>query len=415
MKVNRKASIIVYVMVLLTFAIGFSYLVLSNLETMNNNINLSKINNFERKTLYANAILNLENDKKLNSDGNWFIDEKKCPTVSIELEWWGVRTEFFNDTETALYFWNHWNEWIKKRFYCKVLDERVEYFLFGFVTEKNFFNWEDWFIFNRFIPNYHGVGTLSSRWKYYEGHAYQVKITEDEPFSPELDNSSWNAYSYIVWAVSINLDSINWKDWIDDDVNDDNFKVTSSQWSYPDGYFDNDADARKNIFWTILENKSRVNIFVNSEESNNMILENTNNVNPAELLKNSSLDFKKLPEMEKANFEINFLNKENFSGTIEIVKISKTSWQNETKKINFQNSLALIQNLDFKNNYYQLFLNVDSGFETKDLLYKISEKSWAYINPIRDDLDWKIEIYQNIVFNYAGRDILKWQNFSILK
>jgi|GEM_PF-701424 hypothetical protein len=70
MKVNRKASIIVYVMVLLTFAIGFSYLVLSNLETMNNNINLSKINNFERKTLYANAILNLENDKKLNSDGN---------------------------------------------------------------------------------------------------------------------------------------------------------------------------------------------------------------------------------------------------------------------------------------------------------------------------------------------------------
>gem|GEM_PF-3912708 len=29
--------------------------------------------------------------------------------------------------------------------------------------------------------------------------------------------------------------------------------------------------------------------------------------------------------MENANFEINFLNKENFSGTIEIVKISKTS------------------------------------------------------------------------------------------
>ena len=118
--------------------------------------------------------------------------------------------------------------------------------------------------------------------------------------------------------------------------------------------------------------------------------------------------------MENANFEINFLNKENFSGTIEIVKISKTSWEKETKKIDFQNSSALVQNLDFKNNYYQLFLNVDSGFETKDLLYKISEESWAYINPIRDDLDW-IEIYQNIVFNYAWRDILKWQNFSISK
>lgn len=291
MKVNRKASIIVYVMVLLTFAIGFSYLVLSNLETMNNNINLSKINNFERKTLYANAILNLENDKKLNSDGSLNLD----------------------------------TGWV---------------------------NWVNW---------------------------------------------------------------INWLDWINDDANDDNFKVTPSQWSYPDDYFDNDADARKNIFWTILENKLRVNIFANSKESNDMILENVNNVNPTELLNNSSLDFKKLPEIENANFEINFLNKENFSGTIEIVKISKTSWEKETKKIDFQNSLALIQNLDFKNNYYQLFLNVDSGFETKDLLYKISEKSWAYINPIRDDLDWKIEIYQNIVFNYAWRDILKWQNFSIPK
>lgn len=290
MKVNRKASIIVYVMVLLTFAIGFSYLVLSNLETMNNNINLSKINNFERKTLYANAILNLENDKKLNSDGSLNLD----------------------------------TGWV---------------------------NWVNW---------------------------------------------------------------INWLDWINDDANDDNFKVTPSQWSYPDDYFDNDADARKNIFWTILENKLRVNIFANSKESNDMILENVNNVNPTELLNNSSLDFKKLPEIENANFEINFLNKENFSGTIEIVKISKTSWEKETKKIDFQNSLALIQNLDFKNNYYQLFLNVDSGFETKDLLYKISEKSWAYINPIRDDLDW-IEIYQNIVFNYAWRDILKWQNFSIPK
>lgn len=290
MKVNRKASIIVYVMVLLTFAIGFSYLVLSNLETMNNNINLSKINNFERKTLYANAILNLENDKKLNSDGSLNLD----------------------------------TGWV---------------------------NWVNW---------------------------------------------------------------INWLDWINDDANDDNFKVTPSQWSYPDDYFDNDADARKNIFWTILENKLRVNIFANSKESNDMILENVNNVNPTELLNNSSPDFKKLPEIENANFEINFLNKENFSGTIEIVKISKTSWEKETKKIDFQNSLALIQNLDFKNNYYQLFLNVDSGFETKDLLYKISEKSWAYINPIRDDLDW-IEIYQNIVFNYAWRDILKWQNFSIPK
>ena len=59
-------------------------------------------------------------------------------------------------------------------------------------------------------------------------------------------------------------------------------------------------------------------------------------------------------------------------------------------------------------------MNVASGFETKDLLYKISEKSWAYKNPIRDDLDW-IEIYKNIVFNYAWRDILKWQNFSIPK
>ena len=287
MKVNRKASIIVYVMVLLTFAIGFSYLVLSNLETMNNNINLSKINNFERKTLYANAILNLENDKKLNSDGNWFIDEKKCPTVSIEAEWWGLGEQVVNNAETALYFWNHWNEKIKKRFYCRVLDERFEYYFFGFATEKNFFNWEDGFIFNRFIPGYDGVATLSSRWKYFEDHTYQVKITKGEPFSPDLDNSSWNASSYVVLAASVNLDSINWRDLIDDDANDDDFKVTSSQWSYPDGYFDNDADARKNIFWTILENKSRVNIFANSKESNDMILENVNNVNPTELWNNS--------------------------------------------------------------------------------------------------------------------------------
>lgn len=403
MKVNRKASIIVYVMVLLTFAIGFSYLVLSNLETMNNNINLSKINNFERKTLYANAILNLENDKKLNSDGSRFIDVKKCPTVFIGSEWW----DRGHGIETTLYFWNHWNNSIKKRFYCKITDV----FMLWFASDKNIFNWKDWFIFNRFV-NENLVWTLWNDGTYEWSTSWIIE-TEDEPFSDEFNKFSWSSNG------SLNLDTgwvnwINWKDWIDDDANDDDFKVTPSQWSYPDDYFDNDADARKNIFWTILENKLRVNIFANSKESNDMILENVNNVNPTKLLNNSSLDFKKLPEIENANFEINFLNKENFSGTIEIVKISKTSWEKETKKIDFQNSLALIQNLDFKNNYYQLFLNVDSGFETKDLLYKISEKSWAYINPIRDDLDW-IEIYQNIVFNYAWRDILKWQNFSIPK
>ena len=68
MKNTKKASITLYVLVLVIFAMTLAYIVLSNMETMNNKLKVSELTEQEKYILSQNAELNLQNDLKVNKD-----------------------------------------------------------------------------------------------------------------------------------------------------------------------------------------------------------------------------------------------------------------------------------------------------------------------------------------------------------
>ena len=84
MKNTKKASITLYVLVLVIFAMTLAYIVLSNMETMNNKLKVSELTEQEKYILSQNAELNLQNDLKVNKDWNWFEDSFSCPTVTYQ-------------------------------------------------------------------------------------------------------------------------------------------------------------------------------------------------------------------------------------------------------------------------------------------------------------------------------------------
>jgi hypothetical protein len=69
MKNKKEASVVLYVLVLVFFAMTLVYIVASSISEYSNKIALSDINEQEKAILSQNAMLNLEYDKKLNSDG----------------------------------------------------------------------------------------------------------------------------------------------------------------------------------------------------------------------------------------------------------------------------------------------------------------------------------------------------------
>jgi hypothetical protein len=69
MKNKKEASVVLYVLVLVFFAMTLVYIVASSMSEYSNKIALSDINEQEKAILSQNAMLNLEYDKKLNSDG----------------------------------------------------------------------------------------------------------------------------------------------------------------------------------------------------------------------------------------------------------------------------------------------------------------------------------------------------------
>jgi hypothetical protein len=68
MKNTKKASITLYILVLVIFAMTLAYIVLSNMETMNNKLKVSELTEQEKYVLSQNAELNLQNNLKVNKD-----------------------------------------------------------------------------------------------------------------------------------------------------------------------------------------------------------------------------------------------------------------------------------------------------------------------------------------------------------
>lgn len=433
MKKNKKAAVILYVLILLFMASTLVFIVLSDMEKWNNYLSVSDLTLMEKKVLSQNAKINLDHHYKNNSDWDWFIDELKCPDFYITKKISDDEEKTETETITTTLTFENDN------FYCSSWDYKLllkkpsglQYFFDFPETER----WQNT-IFSDFLIRE-------------EKYPLNNWIVVGNFIVFENINSDISKLKVEKWFTA-------WIDGIDDNLNNDDFKEDSTMvW-----FEDNDALARKVVLSYPIVKKwqKRYNIFSTSAESRKIISENKNNWDNEN---NPSSCSKCLDSKEKIyiwiwidtpflwNIEIVRKNKntgvidnistgdiDNFTWMIYLKNF--TVWEDYTSKVYYENgdikdceiwwtnfkkayldsNIYCFSELNVRDYDYDFFVIAGDNFIQKLdwdwLVFYIVERDWTYINPIKDDWD-KIEILQSHVFNHSGKDILKTGHFSIPK
>lgn len=413
MKKNKKAAVILYVLILLFMASTLVFIVLSDMEKWNNYLSVSDLTLMEKKVLSQNAKINLDHHYKNNSDWDWFRDQLKCPDFKI--------TKKISDNEektepdpitTTLTFEND-------NFYCSSWDYKL--------LLKKPSGWQYFFDFPE-----------TERW---QNTIFSDFLIWEEKYS--LNN-------WIVEDINIDISKVEvekwfdaWIDGIDDNLNNDDFKEDSTI----SGFVDNDTDAKKEYLKYIDEiiepnSRKRVNIFSIWRETVYFLYShdckkciNTIDDYYIGMAVDNPIDewILEIERIDRRTWEIKLLETwkiKLYSGIIYTNNFKSyfkdwtekycnpASYSGDIIKDKFWN-FCFFKISDLDNYDYRFFYTLVNTEETPNYsligrLFYFTERDWHFINPIRDDWD-KIEILQSHVFNHSGKDILKTGHFSIPK
>lgn len=367
---NKKAVIFIYVLFLLSIAIILAMVIMNNssifFDTVKTQDIIEKTNkNIQKK---ANSVFKLA--KFYNSNWSWFTDNISCP-ISIFMSW-STNSWYISSTNLDYNNWNINCYWVYNSTYLNI-----------------FFN-----------SNYTNFSWATYSWSY-----------------TDLDSWSWLTNFLDSDLTNINFSTywLNWIDNIDDNFNSDNYSV-SSTWNifYSSGYFDDDANHRKKIFWYIEPYDIDNNIFFNNYETNLVISGSLNN--------NDSINIK----ISETSTWYAILNVDN-TYDLKIVKFDKTKYDtnkellpletNITKNISpwywyIQKSSTWVLSIyeqktwneyifNFVNYYYWIFITNNSSLTLNyNLSFENNSGSWIYIVPIDDNTNYLKFLWNNVVYNY---------------
>lgn len=536
-KITNRASIFLYVLILINITLVIWYVVFNNTYILNNNINIWK--NAEEVFLMLSEKwnINIETVKKYNSNWWWFLDWISCPT-NVTMSWstnistwlsttmvndlgtiyclWTYNWDEFriyfdwltNDFSSAYYKWDlvaltrttntdiwvwttnialgsstsstqhYWNyyasnakDWSTSTYFDTQNRHKKEWIEFDLWSEKSIWKiiikknqwyyskdrnkWyiqlkDNWWnvvdtitVNNMYYDTYREID-LKYRWltsdvrsiRLYTNRRY-LNTTEFEIY--ELLSSWWEEMWEWVRTfndtddtfISFNSDGIVWTDQIDDDLNSDNYKVTSV-WNvyYQDWFQDDDVIPRLIIFWNVSPYTDHFNIYWNNYKTNKIIEENTNN--------DDILNIKASQVTEWYMFFDIFNRVENLFD-IKIMEFDKTAYENEFTllPINIYNwynlsdyvwYLQLNWNVlsfskektwnefkfNFKEKDYWIFVSNLSPWEMSYRL-RAETSTWTmiYINPIDDSLTWSIESLSNHIIIWWEKNFI-WENFTVV-
>ena len=352
---NKKASIFIYSILLVTLALSLWLMIMNN-----SSILISNQNYYEKERLNYNNInskIDLFQKKiiETNSDWSWFIDNIWCPK-DFTMSWTTVK---WTNIDTSLIFSGS----LYEKFYCS--------WFFNWYKIKFFFN-----------SNYDDFNKAEYKTKNLVINSWSLSWNFSDSENTLLDLENKNNYYY--------------SDNIDDNFNSDNYIWTNSWITYyPENYEDNDDFVRKNINGLVIPNSIQ-NIFWNNHKIEKYIDKNINNTWSLNinlwkvenwnlfLEINNNLDFK-IIEYSKQRFQ-NFNEiKKNYTYTWSI------SWSWYIEKI--WNTLSLntstganTYNFDFKNLWYIFFLEnkSSSDFISYNLSWINNTWSGIFLNPIND-------------------------------
>lgn len=324
---------------------------------------------------------------------------------------------------TNWWYWNSWNIIFKNSFWTEVHRTSLSN-----MREDNYheidlkYSWLD--------SNVKSI-TLETYW-------YWLDVLEFEVY--EL-NTSWNEW----WEwhrtftdsdntlITFTKDGIEWNDGIDDDLNSDNYKVTSI-WNiyFPNNYQDDDVVPRKTIFWSIPAQKPYQHVYWNNYKTVDVIDKNTNNDDILNV---------KMWDVNQAHVFINTFNTQELSYDIKILEFDREVYKNqftllplnsyEGKNIDeylwyiqldwSDNSLSVAKEktwnefeFDFQNKDYAIFIANNS---TSLLSYHLEAytTTWSgiYINPIDDSGSGTISVLANHIIIWWEKNFI-WENFEMI-
>jgi hypothetical protein len=280
---------------------------------------------------------------------------------------------------------------------------------------------------------------LSNSIRYVSLHVayYYLFISEIEIYEliSSWSEEIWEAQSNFTddnTYFSFTSDGISWNNWIDDDLNSDNYSVTSI-WNiyFPNDYQDDDVVPRLTVFGSIPVNDKYHHIYWNNYKTVEYLSGNINN-NDALNVKMWDIDtaymFLDTFNSVEQDFDLKILefDRDIYKNEFTLLPINTNEGKNLTDYIWYIQksstwSLSLSKEttwdefeFDFKNKDYALFLkNNTTGTVSYHLSAETVTWTWIYINPIDDSWTGTVKILSNHII-IGGEKNFIWENFEVV-
>jgi len=348
----KKWTVLVYTMVLVVLGVFMATVVLNvavelSVEYDKRNIEISLMNIIEAKWDLA-----MKYSRELGNTGSGFIDIISCP-YNISMS---GSTVLDNDVDTQL-------RYLTGAIICLWTHDNGSELILNFNSDFN------------------DIEFANYQW-------HQIPVN-----SSVLTGTFWDSDNTF---LDLGSNAFIAADGYDDNFNSDNFSISSTgSIYYPDGYIDDDADARVLTYGYVIEDSWLYNTFWSNTQMKNYIEENPYN--------NDSV-FRKLWQVSSWYLHLDI----NASHRLVLFRIDNDTY-NETNELiieqnitgtgqlagvwYLQNDLSLnsgtgsAYNFDFINNDYALFVeNTSSGALLYQIRWEVAA-SWSgiYINPLKDN------------------------------
>lgn len=365
-KDTKSWSVLIYSLVLVTISLIMATIILKSSTTLSLNRSYINIKTKLSRVVSDNSRVVFKLAKELNSNGGWFVDTMSCPenfTMSGTTFSWSISTSLYLDNWSNYCSGSYDNGW-----WSKNLKIYYNTWFSDFVLAEY-----SWSLVN--LVN-------SASWKKW-----------NTQFS-DSDNTLLDFSSYDYDAINI--------DGIDDNINSDDYKW-SSTWSivYPSGFQDDDDLHRKIKFWYISPNTGFNSIFWNNTKISKYI---DNNINNSWAITNSISSTSTGVLFMNFDTESNMLfykfDKQHFNtyGELKVLEklhsttipVSEGFLQNNWGVLSLSGNLSSgpIGNeymFNFTEYDYALFLsNTSSWVLSYNIRWFDSTGSWLYIVPIDD-------------------------------
>ena len=111
---NKKASVFIFILLLINISLIMSVVVYNNIFILNNNIDIWKNSQEVFSSIYNKWNIAIESVKKYNSNGEWFMDGISCPTnitmSGTTMSWTNISTNMVYDFWNIYCLWSYnWN------------------------------------------------------------------------------------------------------------------------------------------------------------------------------------------------------------------------------------------------------------------------------------------------------------------